>query len=268
MTTADPDEVGPRPVPPPAIESSESSRDLKTVDPGNPPRRSIFRRVLRILVWLIVIAAIAVGVYFGWPVVYDRLVQPVEANTAEVGAIQTRLEHAEERLVQLEAAAATRQAAVDELTRDQADLAARTQAAEDLIAIHTERLDELGGLVAGLDAAVGDAEAEVVQELVMLRSMELLSRARLFLYQANYGLASQDLLAAREVLSDAEADETIEEALFRIDRSLDALPDRPVAAADDLDIAWQALLGVVQQVVAPPPTPSEEPNETSPTTAP
>ena len=37
------------------------------------------------------LAGVGAGLYYGWPVVRDRLVDPVEANTAEVGVLQDRL---------------------------------------------------------------------------------------------------------------------------------------------------------------------------------
>ena len=77
-----------------------------------------------------------------------------------------------------------------------------------------------------------------------LRSMELMSRARLFLYQANYGQAEQDVAAAQVVLTRLGSDDVdIVEAIERLDRVVAALPDRPVSANADLDIAWQLLLG-------------------------
>jgi hypothetical protein len=78
--------------------------------------------------------------------------------------------------------------------------------------------------------------------------MELLSRARLFLYQSNFGLARSDIQAARNVLAGMqptapESKQTdLTEALFRLDLAIKNLPEFPVAASDDLDIAWQILM--------------------------
>jgi hypothetical protein len=88
----------------------------------------------------------------------------------------------------------------------------------------------------------------------------------LFLYQANYGLAAQDLMSARTILAGLEGttigDAAIEETVFRLDLAIGALPGRPVAASDDLDIAWQALLGEHAQPT-PTPTVPEAPTTTS-----
>ncbi len=78
--------------------------------------------------------------------------------------------------------------------------------------------------------------------------MELLSRARLFLYQSNFGLARSDAQAARDVLAEMQStapeskQKDLTEALFRLELVIKNLPDFPVAASDDLDIAWQILM--------------------------
>lgn len=101
---------------------------------------------------------------------------------------------------------------------------------------------------------------KMMRQFGLLRSMKLLSRARLFLFQSNFGLAEQDVQIARDLLSEIAADypETdaalMNEVIFRLDRTLDQLPEWPVTAADDLDIAWSVLLGDTQ----PPGTPAEE----------
>jgi hypothetical protein len=78
--------------------------------------------------------------------------------------------------------------------------------------------------------------------------MELLSRARLFMYQSNFGLAEQDVQIARDVLVTVQRDapdslaEDLETVLLHLELALSNLPNFPVAASDDLDIAWQILL--------------------------
>jgi hypothetical protein len=216
------------------------------------------------LLTVIVLGAIGVGVYLAWPVVFDRYVQPVRDNTAELVLLDERIAAAELRLTELEARAAAIEGVGESLTAIQAGVDDRVGSIEDLIAAHRDRLDALDDAASRLEAADEAAASSTLTELGIVRSMELLSRARLFLYQANYGLAAQDLTAARSVLSDLEPatenQAAIESTLFRIDLALGALPDRPVAASDDLDIAWQTLLGDV-----PSPTPSTTTTTTTPT---
>jgi hypothetical protein len=82
----------------------------------------------------------------------------------------------------------------------------------------------------------------------LLKSMELLSRARLSMYQSNFGLAKQDVEIARDLLASIQPDAPqklgtqLDAVILRLDLTLSNLPDFPVAASDDLDIAWQILL--------------------------
>ena len=209
---------------------------------------------------LIVLAAVGVGIYFGWPVVYDRYIRPVETNTADLSTLEQQLGDATARIAELEADSAALSAA-------QSDTSTRVGELARSIDEHTSRLETLDAVAADLTAASDELSAAFDSELGLLRSMELLSRARLFLYQANYGLAAQDLTTARTILADLDSSSNaaIEEAIFRLDLAIGVLPSRPVAASDDLDIAWQALLGEYAQ---PTPTTTTAPAPTSPTTIP
>jgi hypothetical protein len=96
-----------------------------------------------------------------------------------------------------------------------------------------------------------------------LKTMELLSRARLSLYQSNFGLARQDVQIARDLLATVQPDapeslaEDLNAVVLRLDMTLSNLPDFPVAASDDLDIAWQILLAGLPEVT---PTASATPS--------
>jgi len=92
------------------------------------------------------------------------------------------------------------------------------------------------------------------RQINLLKAMELLSRARLSMYQSNFGLAQQDVQIARNLLARVETEATdslagdLEAVILRLDMTLSNLPDFPVAASDDLDIAWQILLSGLPQV--------------------
>ncbi len=119
-----------------------------------------------------------------------------------------------------------------------------------------------------------EAAAELARQVELLKGMELMSRARLFMFQSNYGLAEQDVQAASDILAGVRdgtsGDEaaSISVAVARLDQVLAALPSFPVAARDDLDIAWLALLGRVPSGSPPTgdgasPEPSAEPSPTA-----
>jgi hypothetical protein len=95
--------------------------------------------------------------------------------------------------------------------------------------------------------------AELDRQIDLLKGMELLSRARLFMYESNFGLARQDVQIARDLLAKIQPDaprplaDELEAVVERLDMTLSNLPDFPVAASDDLDIAWQILLSGLPQ---------------------
>jgi hypothetical protein len=85
-------------------------------------------------------------------------------------------------------------------------------------------------------------------ELKMVKAMELLTRSRLLLVANNLGLAQQDLQSASELLNGLQvslpADQRgdLAEIIARLDKASSNLPERPLLASDDLEIAWQLLL--------------------------
>lgn len=240
---------------------------LPDPDPERPGRMRRFGRGLwRAFKWLValtLIAGIGAAIYFGWPEVNRRFIQPIADNTAELNTLDGRLEDTRSQLAELQdrvdasiaaqgglpermAAAET---ALTDLSESLDDVATDTQALDRLVADHTSRLEAIEAAQATLIANQSSTDAETMRQFGLLRSMELLSRARLFLYQSNFGLAEVDVQIARDLLAEIAADypETdaavMTEVIFRLDRTLDQLPARPVAASDDLDIAWSVLLG-------------------------
>jgi len=236
-------------------------------EPDRPGRmRRLGRGLWRAFKWLValtLIAGIGAAIYFGWPEVNRRFIQPIADNTAELNTLDGRLEDTRTQLAELEDRVdasiaaqggmperlANAETALSDITESLDDVAADTRALDRLVADHTNRLEAIEAAQATLIADQASADAETMRQFGLLRSMELLSRARLFLYQSNFGLAEVDVQVARDLLSEIAADypETdaalMTEVIFRLDRTLDQLPERPVAAADDLDIAWSVLLG-------------------------
>lgn len=90
---------------------------------------------------------------------------------------------------------------------------------------------------------------DVMEQLQVLKVMEILTRARLNLAQGNLSLAIVDIDGARELLMEIDAAEgsskadQLDEAVSRLDQALEFLPSQPVSAADELEGAWQVLLG-------------------------
>jgi uncharacterized protein YoxC len=226
-------------------------------------KRGLGRRLFRIVLLLVTVGAIGAGAYFGWPIIRDEYIRPVAANTDDLAEVRRQLDQAVGRVNGLEAQLAAVQASVNALSGEESDDATQLGQIATAVADLGQRLDDLDAVANDLATRADQSESNLEREVDLLRAMGLLSRARLFLYQANYGMAIQDLRAARVILGSLQqssADATIDATLFRLDLALAALPDRPVAASDDLDIAWETIVG---ELPAPSPTPAP----TTPTTS-
>lgn len=232
-----------------------------------------FRFLLTLLFILLILGGIGAGLYFGLPIVYEKYVLPVQQNTAQMAAIQARQADNEQAVAEL-------RTQVEDLAGAQADQA---QALEQLdgrvgdieteIAAHTQTLAALEEMQSTLEAQGQATNAELERQVGLLKSMELLARARLFLYQSNFGLAEQDVQAARDILADlrpaapADLADDLDQVLQRLDLTLTNLPTFPVAASDDLDIAWIILLGGVPPA-EPTATPTAVPTLEAPSATP
>ncbi len=204
--------------------------------------------MLRALLVVVIVASVLGAIAVVWPIFDDRVLQPVQDNAIETAAIENRLDETDDRLGEIELQITQLVDDLDGVRGTQDDLSGSV----DALGVRIEELTTELQRLDGLETDLGD---RVDREMAVLRSMELMSRARLFLYQANYGLAEQDVAAAKSVLEASRSvgsaspgdgntdDDTIDAVIERLDVVLTELPNRPVAASDDLDIAWQLLLG-------------------------
>jgi len=225
-------------------------------------------RVLSFLVRLVFIlilgSAIGAGLYFGVPLVYQKYILPVQENTTELTQLQIRQIQSEQALVDLQArldAVATGQA---QHAQALTELDGRVNGIETQIAAHTQSLAALEQMQSTLQAVDEATNAQLEHQIGLMKSMELLSRARLFMYQSNFGLAKQDVQTARALLAAVqpgapeELADDLAEVILRLDLTLSNLPNFPVAASDDLDIAWQVLLAGLPQAEAVTATPTPQ----------
>ena len=210
--------------------------------------RRFFELLLRLISWVIIFGVFGAGLYYGLPLLYHKFVVPVEQNTAQVAQLQSRQEQTEQELADLQNKLAGLDTAQGQNNESFMELDKRIDELETEIAARTESLDALERMQAEIQTQNEAASAELERQIKLLKAMELLSRARLFMYQSNFGLARQDLQIARDQLAVVRADspealaDDLNEVIRRLDLTLSNLPDFPVAASDDLDIAWQVLL--------------------------
>lgn len=208
---------------------------------------------MRALIRLILLAMLFVGVgamfYFGLPYIQKTFIAPVEENTAQIQ--------------EMEAEIADLQAQVDEMS-------GRVTTLEDSIEANSASIEQLEEMQVSLEEEMKTNDdallLELKHEAMFTRALDTLARARLYLAQSNFGLAKTDVQTARDLLFELESetdDEILSLAIARLDMALGNLPDFPVVASGDLEIAWQILISGN----APAPTPTV-PSTSTPTPAP
>ncbi len=260
---------------------------------------TVMRALAKALLVVLVLGGLAAGVYFGVPYLYRTYVQPVEETQAAVTALQTqtadRLSDLEQQVAVLQRANAQLQGRVDALEEQQAKSQADLEALQAVVKGHTQALTTLDDLQAQLDeikgrldelatalaATQGDTQAlaeqmkalevpvaEIHRNLNTLQAMEHLTRARLFLAQANYGLAKTEVQSAAAIVTALAAEAPTDEAEMyaeleqRLKQAANRLPSRPVVAAEDLEAAWHLLGGLLPTPVGVTPTPTVEATST------
>lgn len=220
-----------------------------------------FINFLRALLKLILISALIVSVgaalYYGLPYIQRTFIAPVEQNTAEIKDLETEIAALQTQL---------------------SEMKTRVDALETSVEAHTLSIQKLEGMQTALETQLQNGSDAVLLELkhevMFTRVLDVLARARLYLAQSNFGLAKADVQTARDLLAELNAeknDAIFTQAISRLDLALGNLPDFPVVASGDLEIAWQILMsGDVPPTPTPvPPTATPEPTlEVTPTATP
>jgi hypothetical protein len=219
--------------------------------------RRFFELVLRLVSWVIIFGVFGAALYYGLPMLYQRFVVPVEQNTAQMAELQAQQELTEQEVSNLHEQLNALETGQTQNVQSLNELDTRMGAIEADIDAHTKSLAAIDKIQAEMQEHDEATSAELQREISVLKSMELLSRARLFMYQSNFGLARQDVQIARDLLARIDLDEEDEFAndmnavIRRLDLVLSSLPNFPVAASDDLDIAWQILLSGIPDATVP-----------------
>jgi uncharacterized coiled-coil protein SlyX len=260
----------------------------------------IFRRFLRFLLRIIVVIVLGIGlgagVFYGTQKLYRDFIATAQENRQRLDQlendlalsdekVETRMDQLDERLIDLEGRLAVQAETI-------AGLEARVERLRSVQDEHEDEVTELALLpddvtevevtileltqkVEGIEAeltALGVPAHQLQYQLQLVRTMTLLTRARVSLIHDNLGLASEDISAAVDLLQDMieqgtpEEIETLESILKRLELALDDVRDSPVIAADELEIAWKLLIEATEFSPMPIPTatPELQPTETVP----
>ena len=102
-----------------------------------------FGFLLRLVLVLILLAALAAALYFGLPLLYQRYVVPVEQNTSNLAELQSRQEHVEQQLADLQTKLGTLETVQNQHDQSLTELDQRTRDIKSEIAARTESLAAL-----------------------------------------------------------------------------------------------------------------------------
>lgn len=186
------------------------------------------RALIRLILLALLFAAVGAMFYFGLPYIQKTFIAPVEENTAQIQSMEGEI--------------ADLQAQLDEMK-------GRVTVLEDSIEAHSASIENLEQMQVSLEEKMKTNDdallLELKHEAMFTRALDTLARARLYLAQSNFGLAKTDVQTARDLLFELESetkDEILAQAIARLDLALGNLPEFPVVASGDLEIAWQILI--------------------------
>lgn len=213
-----------------------------------------FRALIRLIMLVILFAAVGALFYYGLPYIQNTFIAPLEENTAQIQELETEIESLQTQL--------------DEIN-------SRVGVLEDSVEAHTVSIEKLEEMQASLETQLQENNDAVLLELkhevMFTRALDILARGRLYLAQSNFGLAKVDVQTAHDLLAELQAvkeDVVLEKAIERLDLSLSNLPDFPVVASGDLEIAWQILISGNAPAATVTFTPTPAPFETATATLP
>lgn len=239
-----------------AFESRNATAEETSPAETTTTKKFAWGKVLwRVLVALLILAALFALVYFGVPWFKEKILTPLQNNTQRVSELTSQQ-------------ASDVQSLSTEITALQervATLEARADSIDQSIQAHTEALNNLEAMQTSLQTALDTHKAEiaaqVAEQLTLTRAIELLSRSRLYMSQSNFGLAKADAVSARELLygllSTISADQAgaLRTVISRLDLALTNIETYPAIAVYDLDMAWRLLVdglpNVPQAVMTP-----------------
>jgi len=193
------------------------------------------RALLRLILLVMVIGVVGAAIYYGTPVLYNKFIAPVEQNAARVNELENEV--------------ASLQSQLTEMNNQLTEINSQIDTVEQAVKAHTASLEKLETIQTALESELKDNHDQAVldlkREVMLTRILDILARARLYLAQSNFGLAKEDVQASRDLLAElnsASNNVVYTQATTRLDQALENLPEFPVVASGDLEIAWQILI--------------------------
>jgi len=224
---------------------------------------------LRVIFFLAIVAIIGGAIYAGVPYLNEKIVFPIQKNTArldELAQLDTQVAEMQERINDLENSQTENAQTLEEMQ-------GTVEALESTIEAHDKTLEALDEIEASLDTLLktskehekllvisATAIKDVQRQVDLSRSVELLSRAQLYLSQNNFGLAKTDIESARDLLLNSQTEmsneksKTLALVIEKLNFALDNLPEYPIIIVDSVNIAWELLVNDLPETAESTPT--------------
>ena len=252
---------------------SETNPSPENNKPQIEPKNSIGGILLRLMITIIAAVMLGAVIYFsavGWiPYLDNRIFQPIDDNQAMVQELKETQQALENQILELSETLEFNQSLLGEgisayqstLDDLQGDLKRLDQ---DIVSVQ-EAFDYRGHTITVYPLMLATLSAKqaanslhidalatsqfnslgIIQDLDLLRILELLSRANQYLLHSNFGLAEETLGTAKLALLNLQESlpgfqqEVISNMLNLVDQVIVDLPAKPALAADKLELAWQ-----------------------------
>ncbi|MEW6178872.1 MAG: hypothetical protein AB1522_02980 [Chloroflexota bacterium] len=232
---------------------------------------AFLRALLRLIIVVLAGAILAGLLYMGFVLIYQQAILPARENASRLSLLETRQasqsSELNQRLEELQRQITEMGNQIIVLQNDQAGLKREmelVQSTQQAYPLQFKRITDLEKRVSDIQKVSrqalelaqknqqtlqsGELLRAVEYQLTVLKSALLIQRARLYLNEANLGLAREEIRAARLLLVELQAtaneNQQAELAawLGRIDSALANLPERPVLAASDLEAVENLIL--------------------------
>lgn len=233
----------------------------------------VLRWIFRMLIVVILGIALGAGIYYGVRSFYRDAIEPLQTMDQRVRDMESSVAQLSEALREERNSTADERSELQARAASQAEelasMNAQISRLENQVAEQEEALDQIEQLREALDqleedltltdeqlgelqnqVAAGDLPVErVEQNLQLMRVMNLMTRARLWIEQDNFGLAEDDLQVALEIMQllveeDSSAQETdmLPQISDQLTLALEAVRSNPSLAEEELELAWKLIV--------------------------
>lgn len=194
---------------------------------------NFLRALLR---FVLIFGVLGLVIFYGVPLFMQIFVTPVQQNTQRINGMEIQ---------------------ISAIFTKQSDMNSRLLVVEGTIESYSASLENLAAIQSTIEKQLQDNNDKVLiqlkHETMLTRAFDMLGRARLYLAQSNFGLAKEDVQSARDLLFALQTetgDEALNQVVARLDLALGNLPQFPVVASGDLEIAWQILMSGEASAIA------------------